>query len=366
MVYLVGPGAFLPLEQEVSRALANQARDIGTGLDRPSGRRGRLRLRRVPGGGDAHRATADLDHLLDDEVVLLPASCWRSSATPVHPLGGARRDGPVPGVRPLLHGRERDPATACALLAAAGVMAVGAYGLTVGLAPYLALVYALWGEKELTTDGPPAPEGELVRDMASLLAASTLTAFLLYAGPRRRGPRRGRGQRGRRPVLHRGCGGLRPCSCSRPCRPRPAPALGACGAGRFADFRPGWAGSWPSSPGSASWARRALRSGRSRSGCSSVRSSTSDGPTSPCSRPAAFMLAVLGQALIAPRGSGRVAFGWLVGTPRSSWSHALGNDLFLRVEARDADRRRHARAGRLMYQRLHQNLRAHPHDLVPD
>ena len=46
---------------------------------------------------------------------------------------------------------------------------------------------------------------------------------------------------------------------------------------------------------------------------------------------------------------------------------ALGNDLFLRVELGmligSAGR---PRAGRLMYQRLHQNLRAHPHDLVPD
>ena len=73
--------------------------------------------------------------------------------------------------------------TACAVLAVTGVTFLGAYGLLVGVPPFLAVFIALRGNYHLTTEGPPADWGELTPNLGWLVAGSVAAAALVNAGP---------------------------------------------------------------------------------------------------------------------------------------------------------------------------------------
>jgi len=72
---------------------------------------------------------------------------------------------------------------ACAVLAVTGVTFLGAYGLLVGVPPFLAVFIALRGNYHLTTEGPPADWGELTPNLGWLVAGSVAAAALVNAGP---------------------------------------------------------------------------------------------------------------------------------------------------------------------------------------
>lgn len=60
---------------------------------------------------------------------------------------------------------------------------VGAYGLAIGLAPFLGIFIATTKQKEVFTPGPKAKVGDLSRALGSLLVASVATALVLNASP---------------------------------------------------------------------------------------------------------------------------------------------------------------------------------------
>jgi O-antigen/teichoic acid export membrane protein len=60
---------------------------------------------------------------------------------------------------------------------------VGAYGLAVGLAPFIGVALALSGQRGLSPEGPAEPAGALSRALGALLVASVATAMVLNVSP---------------------------------------------------------------------------------------------------------------------------------------------------------------------------------------
>jgi O-antigen/teichoic acid export membrane protein len=341
MIYLVGPGFFLPLEQEVSRALANRwAQGLGAGpLVRQAGMLG-AGLVVVLLAVTAALAPILVDRLFDGQWLLLAGFALAV-------VGYAA----VHLARGMLAGLGRFRAYSAyymaentlrfaggAVLAIIGVMTAGPFGLVVGIMPSLALAIALRGEKDLASPGPAAPWGELSGALGSLLAASVLTAFLLYAGPVAIELLADESQSGEASRFLAGLTIARiPVFLFQAVQAALLPKLSAlAGAGRFVEFKQrlsrllvsvaviavaGVIGAFLFGPliirilfgedfliGRTDIALLAASSG-------------------------AFMLAVaLGQALIALSGQSQVAFGWLAGVITFFVVTAAGDDLLLRVE----------------------------------
>lgn len=186
LAFLFNPGFFLPLEQEVSRALsARRAGGIGGAP---------LVTRAVMLGAALSAAVVAacllaagfiLDRLFDGEVMLLVAFAisllvYFAAYLTRGILSGEgqfRRYGLVVGTEGVLR------LTGCVGLALFGVAAAGPYGLALALAPIGAVAIGLRGVRELILPGPPAPWGELSSALAYLLAASFLAQLLVNAGP---------------------------------------------------------------------------------------------------------------------------------------------------------------------------------------
>jgi O-antigen/teichoic acid export membrane protein len=185
LTYVVCPGVFLPLEQEVGRALSSRrARGLGGG---PLIRRAAL------AGGVAAvvliiatAATGPLSvrHLFDDRVLLLVALMVALAGYYIEFLvrgvlsGNARFGayGMILGAEALLR------MLACFALAILGVNTVGPYGIIIGLAPIVATLIGLRKERNLITPGPDAPWSELSSALGYLLAGSVMAQLLVNAG----------------------------------------------------------------------------------------------------------------------------------------------------------------------------------------
>ena len=185
LTYVVCPGVFLPLEQEVGRALSTRrAKGLGGG---PLIRRAAL------AGGVAAvvliAATAatgplSLPHLFDDKVLLLVALMVALGGYYVEFLvrgvlsGNARFKpyGVILGAEALLR------MLACFALAVVGVDTVGPYGVLVGLSPVAATLIGIRKERNLITPGPDAPWSELSTALGYLLAGSVMAQLLVNAG----------------------------------------------------------------------------------------------------------------------------------------------------------------------------------------
>jgi O-antigen/teichoic acid export membrane protein len=185
LTYVVCPGVFLPLEQEVGRALSvRRAKGLGGG---PLIRRAAL------AGGVAAlvliAATAatgplSLPHLFDHKVLLLVALMVA--------LGGYYAEFLVRGV---LSGNARFKPygvilgaeaflrmLACFALAVVGVDTVGPYGVIIGLSPIAATLIGIRKQRNLITPGPDAPWSELSTALGYLLAGSVMAQLLVNAG----------------------------------------------------------------------------------------------------------------------------------------------------------------------------------------
>jgi len=184
--FLLGPGLFQPLEQEVARIVAS----------RGSTTRGTLPV--------ARRAAAiGLSMSLLLVVVSLLLSDWLindlfdgETLLFVGMLALVIGFGAGHLARGLLAGVGRFDSYARYLLGEGvgrlvlaivvvliGVETGGPYGIALGLAPLIGIALALAPERTLFTDGDPVPWQELTRAMGSLLAASLATAFLLNVSP---------------------------------------------------------------------------------------------------------------------------------------------------------------------------------------
>jgi O-antigen/teichoic acid export membrane protein len=184
LIYVAGPGFFLPLEQEVGRALAHRrARGIGGG----------------PLVGRAARLGGILTALLVVACVALigplSSGLFKGEALLVAGLAiGLVGFYAMHLTRGVLSGNGRFRAygemlgsegvfrlAAAIVLAVVGVKSAGAYALCLGLAPFAAVAYALRGQRHLLTSGPPAPYSELSENLGYLLGGSVLMQGLAYA-----------------------------------------------------------------------------------------------------------------------------------------------------------------------------------------
>jgi O-antigen/teichoic acid export membrane protein len=375
LIYLVCPGFFLPLEQEVSRALANRwARGLGVGtLVRQAGQLG-AGLTIVLVVATVVAGPALLDHLFDDQVLIVLALVFAIVGyAAVHLARGALAGlGRFKGYAKYYLFENTIRVAACVALWALGTDTAGPYALAAGLAPGLALGLALRGEHDLASEGPPADWAELRAALGSLLAASVLTAFLLNAGVLAVELLADENESGRASVFLAGLAVSRvPVFLFQAVQAALLPKLSAlAGAGRFHEFR------------DRLWR---LLVAVAAIGIVGVLGAGLLGPTVIhvlfgsefaldridlvllAASSAAFMSAVaLGQALIALEGQSRVAVGWLVGVASFFAVTALGDDLFFRVEAGLAAGSAVAAVviGVLARHRLHGRLRAHPHTLT--
>jgi len=185
-VFLVGHGCFLPVEQELARAVAAR-RAGGTGAG-PVIRRAAT----VAGAGcgvlvitGVTLARPIADSLFAGQLLVLAGLLVGLSGYCVQhlacgALSGSGRFGRY-GVVMGSEGLAR--LGGCVLLAAAGVRSPGPYALVVGAAPFVSVAVGLRAQRQLLQPGPDMPAGELAGALGQLLAGSVLSQLLLYAGP---------------------------------------------------------------------------------------------------------------------------------------------------------------------------------------
>ncbi len=185
-VFALAPGFFLPLEQELGRALSHR-RAIGDG--------GEPVVRKVVGLGAllvgivtlAILAVSPLiaSSLFDGDWFMVIALVAAFAAyAPAHMARGVCSGS----------GRFRDYAIVlgsdgivrivlCVLLAVVGVTATGAYGLAIAVSPLFAVAYVQRRGALRSDPGPPAPWSEVTPNLGWLLLGSVCAAALLNAGP---------------------------------------------------------------------------------------------------------------------------------------------------------------------------------------
>jgi len=186
LVFVAGPGFFLPIEQEVSRALsARRARGLGAG---PVIRRAALfgslialvllvLLMLV--------SPVMVSNLFNGEWLLFVGLVVGMLGFAVEYLARGTFSG-LGRFRPysiVVAGEALLRFLLCVALALAGVTYAGWYGLALGITPALAVLIALRGQHGIATEGPDAPWSELSTALGALLAGSVLAMVLVNGGP---------------------------------------------------------------------------------------------------------------------------------------------------------------------------------------
>lgn len=186
LIYILGPGLFQPLEQEIARATANRAsRGEGSApVLHQAFRVGLVQLlvvetavivawplglRDILGG-----QVSMLAALLMALACFAGAQCVRGVLSGKHEFNRYRTYFAVEGTTRLL---------LVALLAILGISAVGAYAISIALAFVVASVVSVATLRPFVNPGPPAPLGEVTPALGALLATSMSEAFLLNVGP---------------------------------------------------------------------------------------------------------------------------------------------------------------------------------------
>jgi O-antigen/teichoic acid export membrane protein len=186
LVFLVGPGLFLPFEQEISRALAErrarsqggapvvrQAAILGVGL-----LLGVLVLLIVTAGWT-------VEHLFDGQILLLVGLALGLAGA----LAGHLTRGSLSGTGHFLgYGVYIGADGFIRLLGAivcvvVGVTVAGPFGIAVGIAGLLAVPVALRVQRPRLTEGPDARLSEVGSALTLLLVASLCAFTLMNIGP---------------------------------------------------------------------------------------------------------------------------------------------------------------------------------------
>ncbi len=187
LAFVLAPGFFLPVEQEVGRALAAR-RTLGVG--------GGPLVRRAAflGAGLAGLiaivvlALSPLlvDELFDGNAILVVALVVAVFSYALAHLGR----GGLSGMRCFgAYGRYMAAeglirVGAAVVLLVVGIDAKGVWGLAIGLPALAAILFAARGERDrLLAPGPQAPLSELSTNLGWLLAGSVFAAALVNAGP---------------------------------------------------------------------------------------------------------------------------------------------------------------------------------------
>jgi O-antigen/teichoic acid export membrane protein len=186
LTFIVAPGVFLPVEQEVGRALAHR-RALGQGSLPVARKAGALALGLAGIVGVLLFATSPV---LVSEVFhgswwlwfglvvsFIAYACTHFARGVLSGSGDFPRYGLLMGSDGLLR------VTGCVVLSAIGVTAVGPFGLLVGIPPFIAVSLALRGRRHLLKPGPPANWSEITPNLGWLLVGSVLSASLVNAGP---------------------------------------------------------------------------------------------------------------------------------------------------------------------------------------
>jgi O-antigen/teichoic acid export membrane protein len=181
VIFLAGPGFFLPLEQEVSRAVAaRRGRGLGTG---PVLRKAAV-LGAILVAGLVVVTLAlgpfMVDELFSGDWLLLVGLLLGYVAFYVSHLARGGFSGLV-RFRPysILIGADGVMRLVlCVALAVVGVEVAGPYGVVLGVAPMVAVAIALRGQHNLVTPGPDAPWSELSTALGWLLFGSVLAQAL--------------------------------------------------------------------------------------------------------------------------------------------------------------------------------------------
>lgn len=186
LVYILGPGLFQPLEQEVARATADRAsRGLGSApVLKEAARIGAFGFA-VVSVGILISWPLGLDGLLDHHPGLLAALILALATFGIAEL-----------VRGVLSGRHRfkrygayfavegiSRLTMALVFVMLGVAAVGAYAAAMAGAFVMAAAVGVGRTRPFVKPGPPAPLSELRPALGLLLATSISEAFLLNVGP---------------------------------------------------------------------------------------------------------------------------------------------------------------------------------------
>lgn len=186
LIFITGPGLFLPLEQEVGRALSGR---------RVRGEGGAPLIRRaaLAGGGMALLIAVLaltlgrplLDRLFDGQVLLSIAFVLAIGGYFVEFLvrGMLSGNGRFVPYGVIIGGEAAIRAVGVVIFALLGLRVAGLYGLLIAVGSVLAVGLVLRGQRGLFEPGPTAPWSELTGKLGYLLTGSILAAFLVNAGP---------------------------------------------------------------------------------------------------------------------------------------------------------------------------------------
>ena len=186
LVFLAGPGLFLPLEQEVSRALAAR---------RARGQGGAPVVRRAATIGVGLGlgvlvlliATArwSVDHLFDGQILLLVGfTLGLTGALAGHLTRGCLSGtGHFKGYATYIGADGFLRFLGCVLCALVGVTTAGWFGIALGIAGLLAVPVALRVERPRLHEGPESAWSEISTALGYLMAASLLSFGIMNIGP---------------------------------------------------------------------------------------------------------------------------------------------------------------------------------------
>ena len=179
-------GVFIPLEQEVARAISAR-RALGTGA-RPVLERGIPAAAALAGGLVLLAAAASgvlRSQLFDGSWVLLGSFAAALVAyAGVHLLRGVLSGtGRFAGYGLLMGSEGVIRLVGCVALVVAGVDTPGPYGIVLAGGAALAVVLVLAVERRVLEPGPPASMAELATALGHLLAGSVLAQILLNGPP---------------------------------------------------------------------------------------------------------------------------------------------------------------------------------------
>jgi O-antigen/teichoic acid export membrane protein len=184
VVFFAGPGFFLPLEQEVSRAIASRrAQNVGSGpLIVRAAMLGAILVGFVLAVSIA-LSPLIVEHLFDGQWLLFFALALSAVSFFVGHL-----------IRGIISGRSMFWSysayvgiealvrlAVCIVLALAAVETAGGYGLALAVAPMVAAAAVVRGQRTVLQPGPPAPWGEVSQSLGALLAGSVLAQGLANA-----------------------------------------------------------------------------------------------------------------------------------------------------------------------------------------
>ena len=174
--FLLGPGFFQPLEQETARIIASRfGRGVAPVVNSAAAIGGLVAL------GLAMVAAVAGPWMIDG---FFDGESWLLVGLLLVVVGlGAAGLGRFGGYARYVVGEGLGRLLAVGLLVAVVSDGIGAYGLAIGLAPFIGIGVAMAGQRDLRTPGPPAPMGDLSRALGALLVASVATALVLNVSP---------------------------------------------------------------------------------------------------------------------------------------------------------------------------------------